>query len=197
MSYQVLHLDDNARKMSLPVLRKIAQLVKAGATISGVKPESTPGLQDDLQEFDRLVKEVWGTNNSKVMTAKSLAEVLSGLNLAPDFTYSKGQDHTQLLYVHRKLADKDIYWVNNRNDQAEQVEATFQVSGKVPQIWHPETGNMEAASYSIANGRTTVLLNLSPNDAVFVVFGLPATQAMSAFRLKQKKWKPRWQVPGR
>ena len=42
--------------------------------------------------------------------------------------------------------------------------------GKVPVLWHPETGKTEPVSYSIANGVTTVALSLEPNDAVFVIF---------------------------
>ena len=83
MSYNVLHLDSNAVKMPLPVLRKISELVKAGATISGAKPTASPSLKDDKQEFDRLVKEVWGTNNSKVLSGKPLNEVLKSLNIQP------------------------------------------------------------------------------------------------------------------
>lgn len=176
MSYRVLYLDSNARQMSLPVLRKIAQLAKGGATISGVKPEVGPGLKDDQQEFQRLVNEVWSAGNKHVITGKALNEVLSSLNIQPDFTYTKPHQSTQLLYVHRKLSDGDIYWVNNRNDSAQHIAATFRVSGKVPQIWHPETGMTEPASYTIANGVTKVHLALTPNDAVFVVFRTPATK---------------------
>ena len=39
MSYQVLVLDNNAKKMSLPVLKKIGALVKSGAVLIGSKPE--------------------------------------------------------------------------------------------------------------------------------------------------------------
>lgn len=51
------------KKMSLPVLLKIRNLVKAGASIAGVNPEKTPSLQDDQAEFAAIVKEVWGANN--------------------------------------------------------------------------------------------------------------------------------------
>ena len=176
MNYRVLVLDSNARKMSLPVLRKISELIKAGATITGVKPESTPSLADDQKEFQRIVNEIWGTGNSKVFTNKPLNEVLAALNITPDFTYNKSQENTKLLYVHRKLSDGDLYWVNNRNNNTEHLQATFRVTGRVPEIWHPETGKTEPASYSIANGVTKVQLNLQPNDAVFVVFKLPATK---------------------
>lgn len=177
MSYQVLVLGDHARKMSLPVLRKIRELVKAGATISGVKPESTPSLRDDQTEFKNIVDEVWGSDNPRVCTGKALSEVLPALHIAPDFAYTKPQEVKKLLYVHRKLQDGDIYWVNNRNDRKETVGASFRVTDKIPNIWHPETGKTEPASYAIANGTTRVSLPLQPHDAVFVVFSSPATES--------------------
>ncbi|MDQ3846865.1 MAG: discoidin domain-containing protein [Bacteroidota bacterium] len=183
MSYRVLHLDSNAKQMSLPVLRKIAQLVRAGANISGVKPEMTPSLKDDQQEFQRLIAEVWSTQRSskaaitgKVYTGKTIQEVLNDLKIQPDFSYTKPHDTTKLMFVHRKLANGDIYWVNNRTNDNQNLKATFRISGKAPQIWHPETGKAEPVSYSIANSMTTVDLALTPNDAVFVVFQSPATK---------------------
>lgn len=170
MSYRLLVLDSNARKMSLPVLRKLRDLVKAGATIAGVKPEGTPSLSDGQKEFNKIINEIWGTATAKVMTGKALSEVLPALNIAPDFTYSKPQPDTKILYVHRKLPGADIYWINNRNARIETVEATFRVTGKVPVLWHAETGKTEPVSYTIANGTTKVNLTLNSNDAVFVVF---------------------------
>lgn len=170
MSYSVLVLDSSAVKMTLPALRKLRELVRSGATITGVKPIATPSLADDPREFNTLIREIWTSSNSKVTVTKPLKEVFSSLNIPPDFEYARAQHHLQLLYVHRKLSGGDIYWVNNRNDRNETVAATFRVHGKVPQIWHPETGTMEPASYKIENNRTTVSLNLTPNDAVFVVF---------------------------
>jgi len=78
------------------------------------------------------------------------------------------------MFVNSKLTGGDLYWVNSRNDTTQEVEATFRVSGKVPRIWHPETGRTESASYTIENGLTKVDLVLTPNDAVFVVFQQPA-----------------------
>ncbi|HEV7347318.1 glycosyl hydrolase [Telluribacter sp.] len=186
MSYRVLHLDPNASRMSLPVLRKIAQLVKAGAVISGAKPEMAASQNDSQQEFDRLVGEVWGSSRANVHTGKTVPQVLTALNIQPDFTY-QSQEDANLLYVHRKTIESDIYWVSTRSNQAETVEASFRISGKQPQIWHPETGKTEPASYRIRDGRTTVTLNLTSNDAVFVVFGAPATKTMVTLPAKTEK----------
>ena len=170
MSYRVLVLDSNAIRMSVPVLRKLSQLVKSGATVAGVKPASTPSLSDDQNEFNTLVNEIWSSSNAKVSSGTSLTEVLNAMNIIPDFSYNKPRDDTKLLFVHRTLADREVYWVNNRNSRKETVNANFRVNDKVPVLWHPETAKTEAVSYSIANGVTTVTLPLQPNDAVFVVF---------------------------
>ena len=99
-----------------------------------------------------------------------LGDVLSRLAVAPDFEFTKPNSDTNLLFVHRVLADGDLYYVNNRNDRAETVDATFRVSGKEAELWHADTGRREPASFRIANGRTTVPLNLEPWGTVFVVF---------------------------
>lgn len=191
MSYRMLQIDSQARQMSLPVLRKIAQLAKAGATISGVKPEATPSLRDDQQEFQRLVNEVWNTQTApgagaagKVFTGLPLQQVLHDLNIQPDFAYTKQSDSTKLLFVHRKLDSSDIYWINNRDAGRVAVQASFRVSGRIPEIWHPETGKTEPVSYTIAGSTTTIPLDLTPQDAVFVVFRVPATE--TSLRLPQK-----------
>jgi len=174
MSYRALVLDSNAVRMSLPVLRKINALVKAGATVTGIKPTAAPGLADATDEFNKLVNDTWSSAKAKVTEGKSLEEVL---NIAPDFSYSKPQATTKLLYVHRKAADRDIYWVNSRTADVEDVDAAFRMEGKKPELWFPETGKTEPLSYSIANGITKVKLHLEPNDAFFIIFKDKAAQA--------------------
>lgn len=185
MSYRVLVLDSNAKKMSIPVLRKINTLVKAGATITGVKPTLAAGLSDNQEEFDNLVNAIWNANNPKVFTGKTIEEIMRALNIAPDFSYDN--KNVKLLYVHRKAADRDIYWVNSRSNTGENVEAVFRVAGKVPELWHAETGKTEPVSYAIANGMTKVDLHLQPNDAVFVVFRNHAAKTALTLPAKQEK----------
>ena len=74
------------------------------------------------------------------------------------------------MFLHRKLDDGDIYFVSHRNDHAENVDATFRVEGKVPELWDAATGESKPVSYQIAAGRTTIPLHLDPYGSVFVVF---------------------------
>jgi hypothetical protein len=57
------------------------------------------------------------------------------------------------------------------------VDATFRVEGKTPELWDPATGKTQPASYRIADGRTTVSLDLDPYGTTFVVFRTPAEAA--------------------
>ncbi|OOQ61408.1 glycosyl hydrolase [Mucilaginibacter pedocola] len=170
MRYRVLVLDENARRMSLPVLRKLRLLINGGAVVTGEVPVCTPSLTDGADEFKRIVDELWNTGKPNVFKGQSLEWVLKQLKIRPDFAYNKPSANTQLLYVHRKLPGQDIYWVNNREDTSVNVAATFRITGKVPVIWHPETGKTENVTYRIANNATTVDLHLTPADAVFVIF---------------------------
>jgi len=72
--------------------------------------------------------------------------------------------------VHSKLADGDVYFVDNRSDRAESVNAIFRVDGKAPELWDAASGQLQPASYSIASSRTTVPLHLEPYGTTFVVF---------------------------
>jgi len=175
--YRLLVLDQNSLNMPLPVLLKIKSMVEKGAIVAGAKPVDSPSLSDDQAVFQKVVNELWKTDNGensvglgKIYSGKTVAEALAAMQIAPDFEYTKPSETTNLLYVHRKLTKTDIYWVNNRNNRVENLDADFRIQGKSAEIWHPETGKIEKASYRIEGGRTIVPLHLEPNDAVFVVF---------------------------
>ena len=181
MRYRVLALDSHSQHMSLPVLRKIRDLVQSGAIVAGPKPTDTPSLSDDPKEFQSIVDELWGSGTEehsygkgKVYGGAKLAEVLAASQVVPDFEYTKPQSDTDVLFVHRKLGDGDLYFVDNRLDRNEDLDATFRVTGKEAELWHADTGVMEPASFRTADGRTTVPLHLEPWGTVFVVFRKPA-----------------------
>ncbi len=176
-SYTLLALDKSTKYMSLPVLQKISELVRKGVVVAGPRPAGTPGLNDDETAFNALADKLWGDGSGmnevgkgKVFGEQPLSDVLNALGVQPDFSYTGPQDDSQILYVHRQLADGDIYWVNNRRDRYQQVDATFRTTGREAEIWNPETGEITRVSFSMENGKTTVPLNLKPHDAVFVVF---------------------------
>jgi hypothetical protein len=184
MSYRVLALDPYSRHMSLPVLKKIRDLVHAGAVVVGPKPIDSPSLSDNQAEFNTVAEQLFGSGpgtraygQGKVYAGQTLAQALFAQQISPDFEFGKPQTETSLLFVHRKLADGEVYWVDNRKNQAESLNASFRVAGKEAELWHADTGIVEPATYQIAEGRTTVPLHLDPYGAVFVVFRKTAAAA--------------------
>jgi hypothetical protein len=177
MRYRVLTLDPYSRHMSLAVLRKIRQLVQAGAAVAGLKPTDTPSLGDSDAEFHAIADQLWGSGTGEHAYGKGMVyggavldETQAALKTPADFEYSKPQADTTLLFVHRSLPPAEIYWVDHRNNRAETVEASFRVSGMVPELWHADTGVREPVTYRTEGLRTVVPLQLNAWDAVFVVF---------------------------
>jgi hypothetical protein len=177
--YKVLYLGGSSRRMTLPVLQRIARLVEAGATLVGDAPRSSPSLKDDGGAFDALVHRLWtGTPVTKVghgsvIAGKDIEGALASILLSPDFSYGATQSDSSLLFVHRRLEDGDLYFVDNREDRAEHIEARFRVAGKIPELWHADTGSTEMVSYRREGDQTLVPLNLGPDESVFVVFRRP------------------------
>jgi len=177
MHYKVLVLDNHSGYMSLPVLRKINELVNNGAIIIGDKPNGTPSLSDDTLEYRMIVNRLWkdehGINSvgkGKIYSGMNMEQVMEEQRNYPDFKCVSSPGDKKLLFVHRKMDDVDIYWVNNRNFHKINVKAYFRVNGRIPEIWHPDNGKMEMCSFSMQGIYTEASLNLEPDDAVFVVF---------------------------
>ncbi|MCR9065584.1 MAG: glycosyl hydrolase [Cytophagales bacterium] len=156
-TYQVLVLDESAKDMTLDVLKKISAFQNAGVKVAGTKPANSPSLSDDAEVYKRLVAEV----SSKMVSIEEL-------NITPDITIS-GTDH-KILFKHRQGAGKDIYWLNNRSDNATGANISFNITGKRPQLWNPQTGMTEKVSYQFKNGRTIIPLQFESWDAYFIVF---------------------------
>lgn len=178
--YRVLYLGGSSRRMTLPTLRKVADLVQGGATVVGPKPEGNPSLAGDAAEYEALVAKLWSgagltqLGKGRVIASSDIEAALAQIGMVPDFRIV-GQPDSEILFLHRQLADGSSYFLSNRKDRAETVEAHFRVTGKEPELWHPETGTSEAVSYRIANGATIVPLTLGPDESVHVVFRKPAS----------------------
>ena len=164
-AYKVLWMDRNMEVMSMPVLRKIASLVQAGAWVGGVRPSRPASLTDDAAEFATLVAEIWDSDRNNVVETKELADLLKAAGISEDVNIPAG-----FKFLHRTLAGAEIYWVNKPAKDYQTITLSFRVNNMKPMLWHPDNGLQEEVSYTQRNGRTDVTLNLVPDDAVFVVF---------------------------
>ncbi|MDB5250300.1 MAG: coagulation factor 5/8 type domain protein [Segetibacter sp.] len=157
-TYRVLMLDESSRLMTLPVLKKIKVLADAGVKVVGTKPERSPGMLDNDAEFQKIANDIWKNPNVTSFEA---------VNLKPDVIIKNAGN--KILFRHRK-SEADIYWLDNRSESPTTAEVSFKIAGKVPELWHPQTGKKEKVSYQIKDGRTIIPLKFESWDAYFIVF---------------------------
>jgi hypothetical protein len=184
MSYRLLVLPER-KTMPVEVAEKLRELVAAGMTLVGPKPETAPGLKDYPrcdEQVRKIASEVWGDcdgekikehayDKGRVICGKTVRDVLSASGVKPDFEYTTQPPNAFLDWIHRHAAGSDIYFVFNRNDRAEVANCSFRVTGKQPELWNPVTGETrDAAAFAQADGRTTLPLEFAPYESLFVVF---------------------------
>lgn len=171
--YKALFLGGRSASMTLPTLQRIAAMVDAGATLIGTKPGGSPALMDNPVEFTALADRLWA--NPRVVATPDVEAGMERAGVAPAFTYRALTKDAEILFVERRLDDGSTFWVNNRKNRAERVNMSFRVMGKAPELWNAITGESRLLDYNVRDGRTEVELDMTPEDAVFVVFRKAAT----------------------
>jgi hypothetical protein len=219
MSYAIMLLPDQLH-MPLEVLKKIGELVKAGATVTGPRPTTVPGLNNWEPEnvaLNQLAGELWGAadgktifentfGKGKILCGLSADEVLAKNSIGPDFSFSGDMG---IDYIHRTSDIGEIYFL--RNDREEPVKGVcrFRVSGKYPELWDASTGSeMRVADFTNEAKGTSFEIELPAHGSIFVVFNNQNRKNLSVFSVNEKHavpseiagpWKvnfpPNWGAP--
>ncbi len=194
MSYRILVLA-GGRHLSAPAARHLHALVTAGATVLGpVKPEGSPSFTDGPAgdaEVRRIADELWGpgplssagektTGLGRVIWGHTPAEALATLNLTPDFSPLTNLSSAKLLFTHRRTSDRDIYFVANHGTTGTSGHARFRITGRIPELWNPETGDIATIDgWRETDGATTVPLVLESHASTFVIFRPPTAPSFA------------------
>ena len=71
--------------------------------------------------------------------------------------------------MHRQQDNMDYYFVTNNKRNPVRIIAIFDIQGKQPEIWYPETGaQIPVYNYKTENGKTVIPLNLTSSESVFI-----------------------------
>jgi alpha-L-rhamnosidase len=188
MSYRILVLPER-ETMTPETLSRISDLVEQGAIVAGPKPRRSPSLANYPEcdrEVDRIGSRLWGDcdgrrvfdhklGKGRVVWGKQLSEILADMDIEPDFEYSSRQAEANVMYIHRKVDEADVYFLSNQRNRFEELEARFRVTRKAPELWYPDTGRIVRQAVYREHGQRTILsLRLEPRASVFVVFRDPA-----------------------
>jgi hypothetical protein len=105
----------------------------------------------------------------RIIWGRTLREVLLGDGVPPDFEHSSRDAFVD--FIHRTAGETEIYFIANRKNGWERLDATFRVAGRLPEFWDPVAGTTRPAARYAADGRRTTLpVELAPYGSLFVVF---------------------------
>jgi hypothetical protein len=182
-AYKVLVLvaDDKMNPgniISTKTIQAIAKYIKQGATVimdsvyigrfKAAGYAFKLGTQKNKPTIARLGK-------GKIVLAPYTQASLAALQVQRDVAIeTPAIPFSQVAYTHRKHENTDLYFVANQKDSAIQVQLSFRVTGKLPELWNPLNGDTAIAdNWFIEDGRTYVNLSLAEYGSTFVVFEKP------------------------
>lgn len=177
--YRLLVIPQDITSMTPKLAAKVRELVEAGMAVLGPKPQhpmTLAGKADGDAAFRKAIDTVWGdgaaarkVGKGRVFPGGSVGEALAALKLAPDADCRTDSPDGQVVWLHRKLAGSDLYFVANRQRRPERVTCTFRVGSAAPSLWDAETGSItRPAVYSTSRDSTEVSFDLTPAGSTFV-----------------------------
>src|SRR5208282_4671628 len=85
----------------------------------------------------------------------------------------------------------------SRSNRTENLQCTFRVADKAPEIWDAVSGEHHFASaYTQVDGRTTMPLEFDPCGSCFVIFRQPAAQHPATAASNSSKFVERGEISG-
>ena len=191
MKYRLLVLPQ-LENMRPEILQKIKELLQAGACVIGPAPKYSPSLSDYPaadRKVQALASELWGDQTESVRTigkgrlfmpATSLQPVLEALNVKPDMRVNSG---TPVLFIHRATDEGDIYFISNQSENPVDINPSFRVAGKLPELWNPLTAEIRLLpEFTCADGVTTVPVRLEGFESSFIIFRKKGTPVKTTAR---------------
>ena len=194
VSYGLLVFPGAARmdpdgKMSNGVREKLRQLTGEGATVLfNNVPDPGPdlhgygekravqktGLQTSYSNLSQIKRT---TGKGRILTGPYTDSTFDKLGLQRDFIArgASGNREEGIAWTHRTAPGLDIYFISNQQELQKACTLSLRVSGRVPELWNPVTGEMVTAkTWRTERGRTELPVQLPPNGSLFIVLQQPA-----------------------
>lgn len=184
-SYRVLFLGGSSRRVTLAALAQVERLLDAGATVVGIRPESSPSLADDPDDFAAACDRLWGRGR---VIAKDLPGALADLGVRPRLVIEGGD----VRRISRIVDGELVTFVANPSGAEMRLRLTPAQPGPL-QSWDPV--RVMRVPLEAVETPSTFELVLPPFGSAFVLGGrLPAAPDLSLQLRLAGEWRVR--VPG-
>jgi alpha-L-rhamnosidase len=169
IKYPVLILP-GVERIPLATYKKIQDYARNGGTVIAVKslPIRAPGVVESPRDSDavnQISHDLFAPEAKNAKLVGSPADLGAAINavLKPDVAISPAAPDVG--FIHRKLADADVYFVANTGNQPYSIDATFRANRKGAEWWDPMNGDVVGAG-----SVHTLHMNLAPYESRVVVF---------------------------
>ncbi len=170
--YRMLVLPKGLGALTPALATRLQALVAAGMVLVGEVPAQRIGAAVDAAR--------------PVARATSIAAAAQTIGLAPDADCRTAAADGQVVWSHRVVGARHLYFIANRRRRAEAVTCSFRVGHARPQFWQAEDGSVrDALLFDSDARRTRVRFDLDPAGAVFVMLDPAGGTAQSAHRLSR------------
>ncbi len=160
----------NIERLPLATYRKIEDYARNGGVVLATKslPSRAPGFLESprdsahVQQISRALFAPDAKNTKLVEKTSELGAVIASF-LQPDVALDPVTP--EVSFIHRRLADADIYFIANTDNRPHRFNATFRTSKREAEWWDPFSGKV-----STAGNRPVLNLDLAPYESRVVVF---------------------------
>ena len=203
-AYQLITVDHHGT-MTLDRLRKLRDLVDAGAALLGEPPLATPGLENLPQaddELKSLATEIWGGSEESERQIRQRPRLprhpAGGGTQAPwrasRFLRASGISRGSTAAPAMRTSISSPH----PSDEPVTATCTFRVTGKYAELWNPETGEIRPLeTFPADRHRRSAHVPLEVDGSAFIVFRPDAADAAapsnsrSGFTRRRKRPSPR------
>jgi hypothetical protein len=160
----------NIERLPLATYQKIEDYARSGGVVLATQssPSRAPGFVEDprdragVQQISQALFAAYAKDAKLVEKTSDLGAAIRGF-LKPDVAIDPVAP--EVGFIHRKLADADIYFVANTDNRPHEFTATFRTQRSAAEWWDPFSGKFASAGSGPA-----LKMSLAPYESRVVVF---------------------------
>lgn len=204
-SYGVLVFPDkhpmqpNNTLISLPIAKKILQLVKDGAKIVLSKDYlAGVGMKDNDDSVKLVLKALMNKENKKgkIQFTPYLDSSFAKLGVQRDVKILN--NNHSVSWTHRKIGNNDVYFISNQQKSEQEVSLLFRRTNWLPEMWDAVDGSIIPCVWNNENGGIKIIANLHSDQSVFLVFRKSITWNSTTNRriskISKDLFKDKWKI---
>jgi hypothetical protein len=174
----------NLTGIDVASLRKLSEFVAQGGVLIATRrlPETAWGLSSkeaSQAEVRSLINELFGqlprgaslverrhAKGRAIFLADELGSLRAALASAhpPDIRFAEASG--DIGFVHRRTADRDLFFLANTSTGEQRLEAVFRTGGRVPEIWDLRSGTTEPVPvFEPTSGGVRLRFSLGPLES--------------------------------